>query len=353
MSRLISIICLMMLCDLAYPQVGGQHTFAFLKLPPSSRITALGGSLIAVRDGDVALAVQNPAALNSSMHQSLSFQHNFHFDGIYNGYASYGHYLEKQDLSVHAGIQFMQYGQFDLADEFGNIIGTFKANELAITVGAAKTIGERMSAGANLRFIQSNLESYQASAIAADIGGMVWSEAKQITASLVVRNVGVMISSYSPDITEDLPIDIQIGISKRLQHLPFRLSITAHTINRWDLQYDSPLDDTQTSLIGNDPVEKSQFGKEVDNFFRHFRFSGEFLLGKEENLKLRFGYDHQRRKELSLASLRSFTGFSLGFGVQIKQFTIDYGFGAYHIAGSTQHVGISTSLGRFGKGILD
>ncbi|MDX1477886.1 MAG: type IX secretion system protein PorQ [Saprospiraceae bacterium] len=353
MSRLLWLVLVVLLSVNLTAQPGGAHTYTFLKLPPSSRITALGGALITVRDADVALAVQNPAALNASAHRGISFQHNFHFDGIYNGYASYGHHLEASGITLHGGIQFMQYGSFDLADELGNVLGTFNANELALTVGASREIGGRMSVGGNLRFIQSNLESYQSSALAADIGGMVWNDEKQLSAALVVRNVGVMLSSYSDDVKEDLPIDIQLGVSKRLQHLPFRLSITAHSLNRWNLYYDSPLDDTQTSLIGNDPVEKSQFSRELDNFFRHFIFSGEFLLGQEENLKLRFGYHHQRRKELSLASLRSFAGFSLGFGLQIKQFTIDYGFGAYHIAGSTQHVGISTNLGRFGKGILD
>jgi hypothetical protein len=108
-------------------------------------------------------------------------------------------------------------------------------------------------------------------------------------------------------------------------------------------------------VIGEEPKEKSQFSQELDNAVRHLIFGGEFLLGKQENLHLRLGYNHQRRKELSVSSLRSFAGFSLGLGIRIKQFSIDYGFATYHIAGSTNHIGITTNLDRFGKteGILE
>jgi hypothetical protein len=82
-------------------------------------------------------------------------------------------------------------------------------------------------------------------------------------------------------------------------------------------------------------------------------FGGEFLLGKNENLHLRFGYSHQRRKELSVSNLRSLGGFSFGAGIRIKQFSIDYSLATYHVAGSTKHIGISTNLDRFKKGLIE
>jgi hypothetical protein len=327
-------------------QVGGRTIYNFLRLPSSARITALGGSLITVRDEDLANAVLNPAVLNKEMHGGITFQNNFYFDGIYNGYVAYAHYIEKWGITTHAGVQFMQYGDFKLADEFGNVIGTFKANEMALTVGASKEIGDRISAGVNLRFINSNLESYNSFAIAADIGAIYWDPVRRLTASFVIRNVGAQLSKYD-DVSENLPLDIQLGFSKRLQHLPFRVSIIAHSLNQWNLRYESPLSDDGAILIGEDPQEKSGFNKGVDNLFRHFIFSGEFLLGKKEVVKLRVGYNHQRRKELTVGSLRSLAGFSGGIGIRIKQFSIDYGFGSYHIVGSTQHVGISTHISRF------
>ena len=340
--------------SLLQAQTGGINAYSFLDIPPSARITALGGAHISVMDDDPAFAVLNPGVLNPAMHQSMTFQNNFYFDGIYNGYASYAHYFENSEITGHAGIQFMQYGKFTRADEFGNTAGEFKASDMALTVGAGKAFGERFSAGLNMRFIYSRYDSYNALAVAADIGGGYWDPEKNIGVGFVVRNVGFQLSKFDEN-AEAPPLDIQLGFSKRLKHLPFRLTITAHSLNRWNLRYDSPLEEQQTSLIGEESSGKSDFSKGVDNFFRHLVFSGEFLLGKTEAVRLRFGYNHQRRKELTVGSLRSLAGFSFGAGVRIKQFMVDYGFASYHIAGGTHHIGIATNLSRFkpDKGLLD
>jgi hypothetical protein len=333
-------------------QRGGEHVYTFLKLPPSSRIAAMGGELISVRDADPALAIQNPAALNAEMHHGMTFQYHFLFDGISDGYAGFAKHYTQAGITAHAGMQFIQYGEFDLADEYGNRNGTFKANELALTVGAARQLGERLSAGANLRFVHSNLESYNSNGLLMDIGGSYDNPGKRFTLGLAVRNVGVQLSTYY-GVTDDLPVDVLLGMSKRLEYLPFRFSVTAHNLHKWDLLYDSPLRDSETTVIGEAPRTQSGFGRNVDNAFRHLIFGGEFLLGKQENLNLRFGYNHRRRKEMTVGTLRSFAGFSLGVGIRIKQFAIDYSFASHHIAGSTKHIGISTNLSRFRKGILE
>lgn len=333
-------------------QRGGEHVYAFLALSPSSRIAALGGSQIAVRDGDLAFALHNPGTLNPDMDGGLTFQYHFLFDGISDGYAGFAKHFASSNITGHAGFQFIQYGEFTLADEYGDVQGTFKANEVAFTVGAAKQFGDRMSVGANLRFVQSNLESYSSSGLMMDIGGVYANPENGVTLALAVRNVGVQLSRYA-EVYEDLPVNVMLGLSKRLEHLPFRLSMTAHNLNHWDLLYDSPLEDDATTVIGEAPREQSGFSRNIDNAFRHLIFGGEFLLGKNENLHLRFGYNHQRRKELSVSNLRSFAGFSFGAGIRIRQFSIDYGFATHHIAGSTKHIGIATNLDRFKKGILE
>ena len=54
-------------------QIGGSKVYEFLNLPASARITALGGKHITVRDDDLSLALGNPAALNDTMHNQLTF----------------------------------------------------------------------------------------------------------------------------------------------------------------------------------------------------------------------------------------------------------------------------------------
>lgn len=331
-------------------QVGGDHVYEFLNLSPSARVTGLGGTLIAVKDDDVALAYANPAVLNPEMHQQLSFNYNFHLAGISNGYAAYGHHVQPWDMTFHGGIQFINYGTFDATDEFGQINGTFKASEYAITVGASRQLYEKLSLGANIKLVTSQFESYNSLGLVADLAAFYRDTSGRFSASLVVRNAGGQLTTYHDDNRESMPLDVQLGISQRLKHLPFRLSVTYQKLNRWNILYDDPNQVDETLLLGDsEPTERSDFSINVDNFFRHLTFGGEFLFGKKENFRLRFGYSHFQRKELSVANFRSLSGFSLGLGLKISRFRIDYGRRFYHLAGALNHLSISTNLKEFRK----
>ncbi|HRJ16459.1 MAG TPA: hypothetical protein PLI34_15780, partial [Saprospiraceae bacterium] len=85
----------------------------------------------------------------------------------------------------------------------------------------------------------------------------------------------------------------------------------------------------------------------VDNLFRHFIFNGELLIGQRESLRLRFGYNHFMRQELSVNNYRSLSGFTFGAGIRISRFRLDYGRNNYHLAGGMNHLSISTNLREF------
>ncbi len=332
----------------SYAQIGGNNVYEFLNLSQSPRVTALGGSLITVKDSDVALAYTNPAALNAAMDDQLTFGSEFYLAGTVNGYAGYGYHLDKADLTLHGGIHFISYGTFDARDVFANNVGSFKASEYAITVGAGKQLSDKLSAGANLKIITSQLEGFNSFGMAMDFAGMYADTAKNFTASIVFKNVGSQFSTYN-GIREPIPFEIQAGFSKKLKYLPFRLSIIATNLQRWNILYDDPNQEDETLLFGEEPKEASKAQIFVDNFFRHFVFNGEFLFGKKENFQLRFGYNHLRRAEMSLDNLRSMAGFSLGTGFKIKKFKLDYGMGFYNVGATVHHIGISTNFNEFRK----
>jgi len=341
------LLAFILISQLATAQLGGQTVFQFLNLPGSSRVTALGGSLIAVQDDDVTLANQNPALLDSSSHNTVSFSHNFHLAGISNGLVNYGRHIDKFDITAHAGIQYMNYGQFNFTDAIGNQQGTFDASELSFVLGASKKINERIYAGANLKYITANYESYSANAIATDLGISYVNAESRFVSSLVFKNLGVQLSQFV-DTKETIPLNIQLGVSKKLKHLPFRISVTAQNLQQWNIRYDDPNAAVITDIFGT-VEEENSFNQRIDNLFRHFIFSGEFLLGRSENLRIRFGYNHLRRQELKVSQFRSFGGFSLGAGLKIYKFRIDYGLGYYHLAGATNHLTISTNLTEYRK----
>lgn len=324
---------------------GGQHVIKLFELSQSSRITGLGGSQIAVADEDVVLASQNPAVLNPLMNGRLSINHNFFISDLQHSYLAYGEHLPKIGITVHGAFQHLNYGELIRADEFGNQQGTFEVSENAFVLGAARPLSSRLSMGLNLRFGFSRLDTYRSSALAADAGIFYADTARLFTAAMVVRNAGAQMKTYSGT-REELPLDIQIAVTKRLRHLPFRLTILMHHLHQWDIRYNDPAleNDDDILVIGGDGDSGNSKNPGIDNFFRHFIFSGEFLFGKTEVMRLRFGYNHLRRKELTVQNFTSFAGFSAGIGFKLNRLRLDAGFGSYHLASGVFHVGLSTDL---------
>lgn len=328
-------------------QVGGDNVFEFVNLSNSARVSALGGSLITVRDDDINLAYFNPASLNPDMHQSLAFSHSFFLAGVQHGYAAYGHHLSGPGITLHGGVQYISYGTFDRTDEFGNTDGTFKAGEYALTFGAGRQVNERLTLGANLKVISSSLESYHSTGLLGDLAAFYSDTSRNLTFTFLFRNIGGQLTAYNEGNTEPTPFEIQAGISKRLRYLPFRLSVIYHNLQRWNITYDDPNQEEPTFLFGEEPGSGgSPF---VDNLLRHFIFSGEFLFGKKENFRLRFGYSHFRQKEMKVNNLRSLAGFSFGMGLKINRFRIDVGRSLYHLAGGNTHFSLSTNIREFRK----
>lgn len=348
MKKIYLFIFCLFLFENTNAQIGGDHIFEFVNLSPSARITALGGQLLAVKDDDLALAYENPGVLNTEMNRQLSFNYNFYAEGISNGYFAYGHEISKWGIMAHGGVQFINYGEFIRTDEFEQQQGTFKASEYAITLGASRQLYENLSVGANLKLITSQLESYNSTGLLLDLGAYYQDTSSNFSAAVVVKNTGLQLSTYRDDNRESVPFEINLGIAYRLEHLPFRLSVNYRNLDQWNILYDDPNVVDEGPLLGDDePQERSQFSKNVDNFFRHITFGGEFLFGKKENFRLRLGYNHLRRAELQVDNFRSLTGFSFGVGMKISKFRIEYGRGVYHLGGGVNHLSVSTNLRSF------
>ena len=342
-------LSILLFLNTATAQIGGLSTFSFIKNSPSARISALAQSQIALKDDDLAFGYTNPALLNPLMHKALTLNYESRLGGSSNSFAAAGFHVDKWKTTFSTGIFYNNYGTFKQTDEFGNLQGDFKANEYALHVGAGRELNERFSVGANLKFIGSQLETYSSYGLAADLSGAYINPEKQFGATILLKNVGVQLKNYVPDgARETLPYDLQIGFSKKLARAPFRFSVAAVDVLRWNLRYTNPLDN-EVTLLGEQASEPSSLSKGLDNLFRHLRFGGEVALGKKENFRLRVGYNHQTRKEMTLQNIRSTAGFSFGVGVRVAKFRIDYAYAAQHLAGGRNHLTISTNLSALNK----
>lgn len=328
-------------------QIGGLFTYEFLNFAPSARVSALGGTHIAVVDDDINIGAGNPAAINELMHQQLSFSHAFHPGGIQYGYVSGGFHQQKWQTTFTGGIRYANYGDFQLTNDLGQVEGDFKAAEYGITLGAGRQLAERLRGGINLRFVTSQLESYTSTGLLADLSLLYQDTAKNFIMTLVARNAGRQLSTYRPDNNEPLPFELQAGISKRLKYLPFRFSLVYRYLDRWNVLYDDPNSTETTLLFGDQETERSNTEIWFDNFARHFVFNGELFVGKKDNFRLRFGYSHLLRKELSINEYRSLSGFTFGAGIKINRFRLDYGRTNYHIGGGVNHLTVATNIKEF------
>ncbi|MEL6657792.1 MAG: type IX secretion system protein PorQ [Bacteroidota bacterium] len=342
---LLSVFCLCI--SVAHAQVGGLFTYEFLNFAPSARVSALGGTHIAVVDDDVNIANANPATLNALMHQQLSFSHAFHPAGIGYGYASGGYHHEGWNTTFHGGIRYVNYGDFDLTNTLGQIEGDFKAAEYAINIGAGRELAERLRGGVNLRFITSQLESYNSLGLVADLSLLYQDTAKNFILTLVAKNAGRQLTTFREGNVEPLPFELQAGLSKRLKYLPFQFSLVYRYLDRWNILYDDPNTTENTLIFGDVDTERSDTEIWLDNFARHFVFNGELFIGKYENFRLRFGYSHLLRRELSLDEYRSLAGFTFGAGLKINRFRLDYGRTNFHLGGGVNQLSISTNIKEF------
>lgn len=325
-----------------YAQLGSIKTFDFLNLSPSARVTALGGYAAALSDGDINMMVINPALIDSLSINQIAINHNFHLADVSHGLVSYGFLLDKLKLNVGIGVNYVSYGDFRRFDFRDNELGSFGANEIALNIAMSKTFRQRMRIGSNIKFIQSSFDTYQSNAIGLDLGLYYYKPENRTSWAFVIKNIGLQLSSYG-GIKESLPLDVHIGYSKQLEHLPFRLIISAHSLNNWQLNGVDNLS-SDPIFVNQEPSDRSGFANFTDNLFRHLVFGGELMIGKNGIFRLRIGYDHQRNKELSTTAFRSLSGFSFGFGVKVKKITFDYGFGSYHLAGGVNHLSMMIGL---------
>jgi hypothetical protein len=326
-----------------FAQSGGKTTYKFLNLTNSARVAALGSNFLTIHDHDLSLAYANPSLISPMMANTLSLNFTDYFAGTHSGYASYGFNLK--ELGSFAGtIQYYSFGSADNTNEYGETLGEFKAGEYAFNLGWGRTLDTVFSIGANVKMIYSSLEIYNSLGLAVDVAGSYVPD-DSFCASLIFRNIGSQLTTYTSAGTEPLPFEIQAGISKRLAHVPFRYSVLLQHLEKWDLLYDDP--NAPVDPFTGETASKSDFENFIDNTMRHIVVGGEFIPAKF--LSFRLGFNYLRRAEMKVVSKPGMVGFSWGLGLKVSKFNFSYSRSAYSLAGSPNFISVSTNLGDWGK----
>lgn len=322
-------------------QTGRRSVYHLLNLAPNARAAALGGSVITSPGSDPSAAYLNPSQLNPLMHNQISLNYSNYLADINYGYLAYARDYGRFGTWA-AGFQYINYGDFIEADEYGTITGNFTAAEYTLTISASYAIDSLFRIGANLRPIYSVLERYQSWGISSDLG-IYYQSVNHLTGiSAVVRNLGTQLSTYATPEKEPLPYEVMAGMSHKIMHAPFRLHVTLRNLQTFRLR-------TEEGYQQNDRAGTSPFWSGVRKYstaaFDHVTAGFEFIPGNL--LAFRFSYNFLRRYELRPGLINSAAGLSFGAGLNLKWIKINYAFVNYHFSSRAHLISICADLNHF------
>ena len=153
--------------------------------------------------------------------------------------------------------------------------------------------------------------------------------------------MGTQLKKYDGTDPDDLPFDLQIGVTKRLENSPFSFSFTAHHLHQFDIRYNDAGFNSDNGLE-NDSTKKFT----LDKLFRHFVFASTIYLG--DKVEVTAGYNYLRRKELSMEnSANGLTGFSLGVALVLNKLQIRYARSHYQNNSAYNQFGINMTLNKY------
>lgn len=314
-------------------QVQAQQSFLLLEQAGSAKALALGGSL-ATAMPDAGMWRQNPALLDSTLSGQLLLDHLWYYAGVRESNLAFSQEFKKWG-NWGLGIGYVDYGEMQGYDPTGAPEGEFSASDYVVQLSHARR-WKVYSAGGSLKWASSGIAGYRANALLLDAGGTFRHPEQELVAGFVVRNLGLVTSSYTDTEIPELPLEVRLGVTFKPQFMPMRFTLTARHLQQPDLSIADPA---------------APFNKEeppvVDHVMRHFTAGAEFLLSR--NINLRAGYNHLRRQELKLENIAGMSGFSLGLMIKVRSFRLDYTRAWYHLAGGTSQLSLVTDMNRIFK----
>ena len=292
-----------------------QEVYSFLRLPVSAHVAALGGDNITLSDDDPTLIFHNPALINGVSDKSLNLNFMTYMEGAKTASASFVKaYKERATWGVAA--QYMDYGSMKETSVSNTETGDFSARDIALAGTFAYMLSNRISGGITARFISSHIASYSSAAVAIDLGINYMDEERGWSLSAVAKNLGGQIKAYDEDF-ERIPIDLQLGVSKRLIGSPLRLSATLSRLNNWD-----------------------------QGLVKHLAVGADLLLGN--NIYVAAGYNFRRSSEMKVSDndgdSNHGAGFSIGAGLQLERFKLQAAYAKYHVSAYSLLINVSYSL---------
>lgn len=302
----------------------GQYensSYAFLKLPFSARASALGGTNVSAVADDLAMSIHNPALLSFVTDRTLLLHYMKYMDGVSVSGAGFSR-LSGKRASWAVMAQYVDYGKLKETTNEGQYIGTFSAKDIALSGIYSYNLSDYWSGGVRGNFIYGRYDTYSSVAIGVDLGLNYYHPEQGFSLSLVARHLGGQIKSFD-NRREELPTEVLLGVSKEMEHAPFRFSLTLHDLTNWKTQ------DSSSEGLGK-------------KLFNHLIGSVEFI--PTNNFYATASYNFLRGNEMKVNGSGHWAGFSLGTGFSIKRLKLGLAYAKYHVNASSFTFDLSYSL---------
>lgn len=314
----------------------GSTSYNFLDVTSSARIYGLGGVNITTVDDNLNTADQNPALLGPEMDGQALIDYMHYIGGSNFAGARYAG-ASGEYGAWSAGIRYFGYGSITAADETGTILGKFSPKDVSFSGSYSYNIYGLWRGGVSVKLLYSSYEQYSALALATDLGLNYYDEERDLSFSIVGANLGGQIKKFN-DEGQRLPIDLRLGWAKSFGNFPVRFSVTAWNLTKWHLPYVVTGDgsDTETAEL------KDTFSS---NLFRHLIFGAELI--SSEKFYLSLGYNYRTRTDMSTYSRSMLSGFSLGAGINARNFRVAVALAQPHTGATTFMLNLTLGLADF------
>lgn len=289
--------------------------YNFLRLPVSAHAAALGGDNISIIEDDESMIFNNPALLSSVSDKTINLNYMNYMSGANTASASFNRII-KERASVAASAQFVDYGKMKETDENNIQTGEFSAKDISIAGYFSYMLTDRLAGGITAKFITSYIGDYNSIAMGVDLGLNYYDPEKEWSVSLVAKNLGGQMKAYD-DQYDRMPIDIQLGASKRFAHMPFRISATLVDLNH--LEY---------------------------KFINHLVAGVDIIISP--TIWVGAGYNFRRANEMKITETDGESshgaGLSFGAGINLERFKLNLAYGKYHVSSSSILINLAYSL---------
>lgn len=207
----------------------GTSGAQFLKLGAGARAGAMGDSFSAMAD-DASAAYYNPAGLYQLTGSQILGAHTAYFQGMNYEVMQFAYPFGRQEkFSRHTfalGVYYLSVDRIERrVSDTTDPLGTFGAGDGAYSLSYAYAVSRQLGLGVTAKLISQSLDTYHASAFAADAGALYKLNpdgAMPLSLAFVLRNAGSR-PRFAGRESDPLPTSQTVGLG--LQVIPGRLNL--------------------------------------------------------------------------------------------------------------------------------